>query len=183
MLLSMYISALATRIRTPLAACLLALIFFQQPALAQSDAPRVTPETIVRYLSQDLFLSPGVGFKRVRIGLPFVKVAQVWGVPNKGFESSETGNQVIWLYLARDSSISLTGGSNVKTIRIEGSLTSPFSSSEGAHFGMTPHQVISIYGPPEENVNLTRLSYPSRGIEFAFEHGGLKWMRVFSPKS
>ncbi len=166
-----------------IAACLIITASATQSVVAQSDTPRITPETIVRYLSQDLFLSPGVGFKQVQVGQPFARVAQVWGTPSKGFESSETGNKVVWLYLARNSSISLTGGSNVKTIRIEGSFNSPFASSEGAHFGMTPHQVISIYGRPEENEDLTHLSYPSKGIEFSFEHGGLKWMRVFPPKS
>lgn len=162
---------------------LFAALVVNSHAEAQSDVPRITPETVVRYLSQDLFLVPGVGFKKVQIGHAFIQVAQVWGTPNKGFESSDTGNKVVWLYLAKDSSISLTGGSTVKTIRIEGSFNSPFASSEGAHFGMTPHQIISIYGPPDESDGLTQLSYAAKGIEFSFEHGALKWMRVFSPKS
>ena len=161
---------------------LLAAAGIASPTFAQSNDSVITPEKVVRYLSQDLFLSPGVGFKRVQVGHPFVQVKRVWGKPNRGFESSEVGNKVIWVYLANDSSISLTGGSRVKAIRVEGSFTSPFSSSEGAQFGMTPQQVISIYGPPKEKDNLVHLSYPSKGIEFKFEHGGLKWMRVFSPK-
>ena len=177
-----------TSIQTPIkpiavAAFLLATLGATDPLSAQSNVPEITPEKVVRYLSQDLFLSPGVGFKQVQVGHPFVQVERVWGRPNKGFEFSEIGNKVVWVYLADDSSISLTGGSTVKAIRVEGSFTSPFSSSEGAHFGMTPQQVISIYGPPEDTDSLTHLSYPSKGIEFRFEHGGLKWMRVFSPKS
>lgn len=171
------------KIFTVTAISLATTLSFISPVNAQTSVPRITPETIVRYLSQDLFISPGLGFKQVRVGLPFTKVAQVWGTPNKGAGFSVTGSKVKWVYLAKDSAISLTGGSTVKTIKVEGSFNSPFSSREGAHFGMTPHQVISIYGPPENKGGLTRLSYPSKGIEFSFENGGLKWMQVFLPTS
>lgn len=183
MLLSIYLFACANKNRIAVSIFLLTAMVIHNSVGAQSNAPRVTPETIARYLSQDIFLSPGIGFKQVQLGHAFVQVAQVWGTPNKGFEDTETGSKVVWVYLAKDSTISLTGGSSVKAIRVEGSFNSPFASSEGAHFGMTPHQVISIYGPPETNDDLTNISYPSKGIEFSFEHGGLKWMRVFSPKS
>ena len=38
-------------------------------------------------------------------------------------------------------------------------------------------------GPPSDTNDLTKIRYPHKGIEFGFEHGALKWMSVFSPKS
>lgn len=151
----------------------------------ETAAPRITAETVIRYLQKDLFLSSGVGFQKVQIGHTFKRVSETWGLPTKGYESTDTGSRVVWIYRAAGSEIVLTGTSIVKTItvRVAGSLGSPFSSSQGAQFGMTPHQVISIYGIPAEADDLTQLSYPGKGIEFGFVHGGLNWMRVFSPKS
>ena len=164
-----------------LAGCLLTAVF-ASTAAAQSAAPRITAETVVRYLQKDLFISPGVGFQKVRIGNTFEQVARVWGLPNKKLESSEAGSQVIWVYnIDSDSEIALAGSSKVSTIRVLGSFNSPFSSREGAHFGMTPHQVISIYGAPADAGNLTRLRYPKKGIAFAFEQGALRAMQVKPP--
>lgn len=164
------------------------------PGVSQGDAtvPQITPETVVRYLQQDIFISPGIGFDKVKIGQPFAEVAAAWGVPDeasghdpaqKNAEATGTDGGIEWVYLAgRDSRITLTGGSNVNTITVEGSLSSPFASAEGANFGMTPQQVISIYGPPTTSGSLTQIDYSSQGVAFGFEHGSLKTIRVFNPK-
>ena len=151
-------------------------------AVADSTTPRITPEAIVRFLMQDLFVSPGIGFEKVHIGQTFTQVAESWGNPSKAGESSDTG-YVVWEYDTGDSKIRVAGGSKVTSIRVIGTLNSPFTSSEGASFGMTPQQVITIYGYPTDPNNLAKLRYPNKGIEFGFEHGALKWMSVFSPKS
>lgn len=148
-------------------------------AQAQSIAPGVTAETVLRYLQKDYFLSPGIGFQKVQIGNSFNQVAQAWGQPNKKLESTEAGTRVVWIYdVGQDGQIAVAGGASVRTIRVLGSFNSPFSSTEGARFGMTPHQVITIYGQPLDPDDLTRLSYPGKGIAFAFENGGLKAMQV-----
>lgn len=152
-------------------------------ATAQTITPQITVESVLRYLQKDLFISPGIGFRKVQIGQSFDQVARSWGYPNKKHESTEAGVSTTWIYIVdKDSQIAVAGGTNVTTIRVLGSLNSPFSSSEGAQFGMSPHQVITIYGAPRDQGNLTTLSYPEKGIAFAFEHGVLIAMQVTSPK-
>ena len=167
--------------KTPrvLASCLLASAVVNA-IQAESTYPRITPEAVVRYLQQDLFVSPGIGFKKVRIGQTFQQVAQSWGHPNKAGKQTDTG-YTVWEYHAGDSRISVGGGAKVTSIKVVGSLNSPFASREGANFGMTPQQIITIYGVPSNSTNLARLRYPAKGIEFGFEHGALKQISVFSP--
>ena len=154
--------------RIVLASWLLASVYISGVE-ADSTTPSITPEAVVRFLLQDSFVSPGIGFQKVKIGQTFKQVAENWGNPNKAGESSDTGYGV-WEYDAGDSKIRVSGGSTV-------------TSSVGASFGMTPQQVITIYGSPTDPSNLAKLRYPGKGIEFGFEHGALKWISVFSPKS
>lgn len=145
----------------------------------EADAPQVTPETVIRYLQQDVFISPGIGFQKVRIGDAFDQVAKTWGNPNKAYDS-DVGSKTAWVYfLGRGSEIALSGGTKVDSIEVTGSFNSPFSSIEGASFGMTPHQVISIYGKPADEGNLSKLRYPKKGIAFGFKSGALHSIRVF----
>lgn len=167
----------------PILACYLLSPVLAMEVEAQEKGAAITAETVLRYLQKDVFLSPGVGFQKVRIGYSLRRVSEAWGLPSKGFESTDTGSRVVWVYHAAGSEIVLTGTSAVKTIKVAGSMGSPFSSSQGAQFGMTPHQIISIYGAPAKADELTELRYPGKGIEFGFKHGGMKWMRVFSPES
>lgn len=142
---------------------------------------RITPESVVRYLNQDLFISPGVGFDKVRIGHTFQQVARAWGNPNKSYDD-DLGSKTAWVYkIGRDSEIAVSGGTRVYSIEITGSFNSPFSTSQGANFGMTPHQVIGIYGKPSGSENLEKLRYPNKGITFRFKGGALQWMKVYSP--
>ena len=143
----------------------------------------VTPESVIRYLQQDLFVTPGMGFRKVRIGSTFEQVMQAWGNPNKS-SSSDIGAKKAWVYsVDRGSEISVSGSTKVESIEVSGSFNSPFSSIEGANFGMTPHQVISIYGKPADEGKLAKLRYPDRGIVFVFKSGALTSMRVFPPDS
>ncbi len=178
---SNFASRRSSKGRIIIASCLLASVVMGG-AEADSTTARITPEAIVRYLMQDMFISPGVGFQKVQIGQTFTQVAESWGNPNRADRPTETG-YVVWEYDAGDSKIRVAGGSKVTSIKVIGTLNSPFTSSEGASFGMTPQQVITIYGSPSDSNNLAKIRYPNRGIEFGFEHGALKWMSVFSPKS
>ena len=178
---SIFTSHGSNKIRIIIASCLFAGAVMGG-AVADSTTARITPEAIVRFLMQDLFVSPGIGFEKVQIGQTFTHVAKSWGHPNKAAKPSETG-YVVWEYDTGDSKIRVAGGSKVTSIKVIGTLNSPFASSEGASFGMTPQQVITIYGAPSNSNNLAKLRYPDKGIEFGFEHGALKWISVFSPKS
>lgn len=157
---------------------------------ADATAPRITAETVVRYLQQDLFLSPGIGFKRVRIGYGFDRVKATWGPANQVSGGGSTtraksaaDDKVEWTYIAGPSSqVTLYGSNKVKEIEVRGSFNSPFASKEGATFGMTPHQVISIYGPPTNPRDLTRMIYSSKGIAFGFDLGALSIIKVFRPR-
>ena len=140
-----------------------------------------TPESVIRYLHQDLFISPGVGFEKVQIGQTFQQVALAWGDPNKAYKS-EINSKTEWIYrIERDSEIAVSGGSKVSSIEVTGSFNSSFATREGVNFGMTPHQVIGIYGRPAGNESLAKLRYPDRGITFGFKSGSLQSMKVYSP--
>ena len=144
---------------------------------------RITPESVIRYLHQDLFVTPGVGFQKVRIGQTFQQVASAWGNPNKAYDS-DVGSEIAWVYqIGRDSEIAVTGSRRVSSIVISGTFNSPFSSTEGVNFGMTPHQVIGVYGKPAGDEDLVKLRYPKKGITFGFKSGALRSMRVYRPGS
>jgi len=166
-------------LRRTLAGCILALVVVGSESTAQQP---ITLESAIRYLQQDIFISPGVGFQKVQVGQSFQNVALVWGNPNQAYDS-DVGSRIAWVYrIDRESEIALTGRTKVESIDITGSFSSPFKSREGANFGMTPHQVISIYGKPAEDGNLVKLRYPDKGITFGFKNGALRTMRVFSPQ-
>ena len=163
--------------------CLLTAIVASSTSAEQVKTPPITPESVIRYLQQDVFISPGVGFKKVQIGHGFQQVLLAWGNPNRTYES-DVGSRIAWVYsVDHNSEIALSGRTKVESIQITGSFNSPFGSSEGANFGMTPHQVISIYGNPAEEGNLVKLRYPRKGIAFGFKNGALQTIRVFSPSS
>lgn len=142
---------------------------------------RITPDSVIRYLHQDLFISPGVGFQKVKIGDTFQQVVLAWGNPNKSYDS-DVGSKTAWVYqIGRDSQIAVSGGTKVTSIEVTGSFNSQFATREGANFGMTPHQVIGIYGRPAGSESLVKLRYPNKGITFGFKSGALQSMKVYSP--
>ena len=178
-----------TKYKSPLLGLLLptlliifSVAFSAQPKADESVAtPRITPETVIRYLQQDVFIKPGVGFRKVSIGRTFQEVMQTWGNPNKAYDS-DVGSRIAWVYqLDNDSQVAITGKDIVESIEITGSFNSPFSTSQGATFGMTPHQVISMYGAPTGGSNLAKLNYPDKGIAFGFRNGSLHHVKVFAP--
>ncbi|MFC1680577.1 hypothetical protein ACFL1S_02135 [Pseudomonadota bacterium] len=160
----------------------LALVLTMGTSSADSTGGlQFTPESVIRYLHQDLYISPGVGFQKVQIGNSFQQVALAWGDPTKS-SNSDIGGKTVWVYrIGSDSEIAVSGGTRVSSIEVTGSFNSSYATSEGANFGMTPHQVIGIYGKPSGNESLVKLHYPNKGITFGFKSGALQLMKVYSP--
>lgn len=138
-------------------------------------------ELVTRYLQQDIFLKPGIGFERVRIGDSFEQVARRWGQPESIRGTSFLGRSKAWIYGAgQDAFVIVSGGKKVNGIEVVGDFNSPFESTEGVRFGMTPQQVTTIYGSTAADATLTTLTYPGRGIKLTFKGGGLRSMYVFA---
>ena len=110
-------------------------------ALLEAQAPPpATGEVITRYLQQDIFIRPGVGFRSVQLGHSFVQVAQVWGEPVGMRRTGFFRSNRIWGYqVGPNTEVLLSGPSRVTTIEVRGTMGSAFQSTEGARFGMTPH--------------------------------------------
>ncbi len=139
-------------------------------------------ELVTRYLQQDVFLRPGVGFQRVKLGQSFASVARTWGRPSAAGRTGLLGTRKVWSYRAGpNTNIVLSGGDRVTSIEVRGNMVSPYQSSEGIGFGTTPQQVTTVYGEADRATDIARLSYLSRGIEFSFSSGALRAMRVFPP--
>ena len=168
-----------SRIVISLAAAPVLLLVSEPGATQSTGMTRITPESVIRYIHQDLFISPGTGFHKVQIGHTFQQVALAWGQPNKTYDS-DVGGKTAWVYrIDRDSEIAVSGGTRVRSIEVTGSFNSQFATSEGANFGMTPHQVIGIYGRPSGDDDLVKLRYPDKGITFGFKNGALRYMNVY----
>ena len=149
------------------------------PAQVPYQAPG---EVITRYMQQDIFIRPGVGFRRVQLGHSFVRVAQTWGEPMGMRRSGFFRNKRVWGYqVGPNTEVLLSGPSSVTAIEVRGTMASAFQSTEGARFGMTPQQITSIYGRPD-NREEDRYSYFRRGVEFDFESGVVRKIRVVPPE-
>lgn len=136
-------------------------------------------EIVTDYLGQDVFLRPGVGLKKVRIGMDFKQILQAWGRPTIVEKNDIGGTR--WTYqIADHTRITLLGGNKVGTITIAGEFNSPYVTTEGAGFGMARHQIASIYGPSDTDSD--EIDYDNRGIGFVLERGQVSEMKVFSPK-
>lgn len=141
----------------------------------------VPGELVTKYLQQDIFLKPGIGFDRVRIGDSFEQVQRRWGRPESVRGTSFLGTGKAWVYGAGQNAVVIvSGGKKVKGIEIVGDVNSPLQSSDGVRFGMTPQQVTTIYGPTAADAALTTLTYANRGIKLTFKAGGLRSMYVFA---
>lgn len=161
---------------------LLALGYCFGTTQAQHPGPAapITAERVMRSLQQDLFIKPGVGFRRVRVGHPFDRVARIWGNPTNRETSLLTKT---WIYqTVDDTSVIVRGGRDVDSIQVVAGVNSEFQSVEGARFGMAPYQVVAIYGNPDKRKS-NLLSYGKRGIEFGFVRGALRSIKVFGPQS
>lgn len=148
------------------------------PAAAQNELPDNAAELITDYLEQDIFLRPGVGLKKVRLGMSFEALRQTWGLPSRDSGGGLMDSK--WVYeVGKHTRITVSGGQSVESIRIRGGISSPYVTTEGAAFGMPRHQLATIYGAAKRSSGA--LSYPHRGIGFDFEQGQVSEMRVFAP--
>lgn len=136
-------------------------------------------EMVTDYLRQDIFLRPGVGLKKVHIGMSFDDVLKAWGKP-----SEKGGNIVIankWTYdVGEHTKIELSGGNTVDEMAFTGGVSSPYVTTEGASFGMAQYQLATIYGAAPEKDN--QVIYKKRGIGFVLSQGQVSEIHVFSPR-
>lgn len=145
---------------------------------ARGENPPTAAELVTDYLEQDIFLQPGVGLKKVRIGTPFDHVLKVWGPPTrKG--GGISGNE--WTYQLGDNArITLSGDSKVKVMEVAGGFSCPYVTTEGASFGMARYQLATIYGTAPGSSDT--VTYSHRGIEFILDHGQVSEIQVFAPR-
>lgn len=140
--------------------------------------PGSAAELVTDYLERDIFLRPGVGLEKVRIGISFDRALQQWGPP-----TSKSGNEFIgheWTYdVAGHTRITLKGRYKVEAIRVAGGVNSPYLTTEGASFGMARHQLATIYGPEESDSS--KVEYDDRGIGFKLDQGQVSEIRIFPP--
>jgi opacity protein-like surface antigen len=140
--------------------------------------PPTAAELVTDYLRQDIFLRPGVGLEKVKIGTPFTQVLKVWGRPT-GKGGGISGNE--WTYqLGGSTKITLSGDSKVKTMEVTGGLSCPYVTTEGASFGMAVYQLATIYGSAP--VNSGTVTYDHRGIGFVLDHGQVSGIQLFAPR-
>lgn len=146
---------------------------------ARDRLPESAAEMVTDYLEQDIFLRPGVGLKKVKLGMSFEAVLQAWGEPDRRERRNVFGNK--WTYeIGDDSRIVLAGGDNVETMRILGGINSPYTTTEGASFGMPRHQIATIYGARE--TESSKVNYSERGVGFTLDQGQVSEIRIFAPK-
>lgn len=135
-------------------------------------------EMVTDYLKQDIFLRPGVGLKKVRLGMSFKQVQQTWGKPTRTRRQVFGENQ--WVYEVGDHTrIALIGDDSVESMRLEGGVASPYTTTEGASFGMAQHQLATIYGSGEADSE--RVTYAKRGVGFGLDQGQVSEIRIFHP--
>ncbi|MBS1269100.1 MAG: hypothetical protein MAG794_00043 [Gammaproteobacteria bacterium] len=162
-----------------LAFCLMGAALAPLVVTAQDQGTSSAAKLVTDYLQRDIFLQPGVGLKKVKIGTAFDRVLQTWGPPTQKKRDNIFGNR--WTYkIADHTMITLIGGDSVEVMNITGKFTSPYVTTEGASFGMAQHQLATIYGPKETDSE--RLNYNDRGIGFVLDHGQVSKIRLFPPK-
>ena len=134
-------------------------------------------EMVTDYLRQDIFVHPGVGLKKVKIGMPFNQVLRAWGPPTS--KGGTVDNQ--WTYqVGNDTKITLFGDNEVKVMKIAGGFNTPYVTTEGASFGMPQYQLATIYGSAKEVAG--RIMYNHRGIGFVMDRGQVSEIQVFAPR-
>lgn len=143
----------------------------------QGDKQPTTAEMVTDYLRQDIFVSPGVGLKKVKIGMPFDQVAKAWGPPTS--KGGTVDNQ--WTYqVGNNTKITLVGDNEVRVMKIAGGFNTPYVTTEGAAFGMPQYQLATIYGSAKEVAG--KIMYNDRGIGFVMDDGQVSEMEVFAPR-
>ncbi len=134
-------------------------------------------EMVTDYLRQDIFVRPGVGLKKVKIGMPFDQVLKAWGPPTS--KAGTVDNQ--WTYqVGSNTKITLFGDNKVKVMKIAGGFNTPYVTTEGASFGMPQYQLATIYGSAKEVTG--KIVYNHRGIGFVMDRGQVSEIQVFAPR-
>lgn len=152
---------------------LISPIVCSQETSDQPNPPVDIPvEKVIRYLQSDIFVKPGLGLKKVRLGMTFRQVLEKWGKPEKSRRTGAFGRQIEWIYTAGDGTeILLSGGKMIGVISLRGKMQSSYETTEGARFGMATYSITSIYGRPREGFKDSIMDYPKRGIKFIFRNG------------
>ena len=166
-----------------LAAVVFALTTASAVAPAQtSDSSSTLPLEVIRYLERDLFIAPGIGFKRVKIGDSFDEVLNSWGKP-QAQKTALLSRKKQWYYSVNDTTVIMVEGkTTVEAITVSGGMTTPFETTEGARYGMAPYQIVTIYGAGPEGDLPGKLDYPRRGIAFDFQSGAVRTITVSAPR-
>jgi len=163
---------------------LISPIVYSQETPDQSNPSVDIPiEKVIRYLQSDIFIKPGLGLKKVRLGMTFRQVIDKWGKPEKSRRTGAFGRQIEWIYTAGDGTeILLSGGTIIGAISLRGKMQSSYETTEGARFGMATYSITSIYGRPREGLKDSIMDYPERGIKFIFQNGRVHIITV-KPRS
>ncbi len=129
-----------------------------------------------------MFIAPGIGFKRVKIGDSFEEVLSAWGKP-QAQKTALLSRKKQWYYSVNDTTVIMVEGKKtVEGITVSGGMTTPFETTEGARCGMAPYQIVTIYGAAPEGDLQEKLDYPRRGIAFEFQGGAVRTITVSAPR-
>ena len=137
-----------------------------------------------RYLAQDIFLQPGIGLKRVKIGDNLSAILKTWdnliAVRELG---GDIPQQQLTYQAESNTRIIISGTTTVLKIAVAGGPGASYRTQRGAHFGMPLHQVRMLYRDLNEQADSTgTLGYPSQGIYFGFKSGRLVTIIIVSPE-
>jgi len=165
----------------------LTLLASSDLAAATVTAPASSPQrlqALLTYLQQDIFLTPGVGLKKVKIGQPIALVIQAWGQPLQQKSSGFVGRIQQWLYrgLGNTDIIVFSQSQRVTRLSFRARLVSPYQTVNGLQFGMQPVQVRSLLGVGQSD-NGQRLAYPKKGLAVEFKEGRVQIISIFAPNS
>lgn len=165
--------------------CLAVLIALGVPVAvcAQAPTPAVpnAADMVAHFYGQDIFVTPGRGFRAVQLGAPFQAAVQAWGPPQQVEEHPLFGirRRATWV-AGPDGKVVLSGANRIEDIEIRGGPTTPLQTLEGARFGMPGYQIATIYGPAVSG-NANEIAYPARGIAFGLSSGLVAVIKVFPP--
>ena len=136
-----------------------------------------------RYLAQDIFLQPGIGLKRVKIGDNLNAILKTWDNLKAVRElGGDIPQQQLTYQAESNTRIIISGTTTVLKIAVVGGPGSSYRTQRGAHFGMPLHQVALLYrGLGQQASSTDTLSYPSQGIYFGFKGGRLVSIIIVSP--
>jgi len=141
-------------------------------------------QTLLKYLQQDIFLTPGVGLKKVKIGQPVTQVLKIWGQPGQQQSTGFLGRLHQWLYrgLGNTDIIVTSLNGQVNRLSFRAHLVSPYQTVNGLQFGMLPVQVRSLFGSGQTGDD-GQLRYPTKGLAVEFKEGRVQIITIFQPRT